>query len=739
MKNFLSFRAVWLVVVSLFLVIACTSRWQRQAVKQETQNTQIKDTTIGAEKTTAPTTKWPPIDTPSIMRKDNPISEFITVNGYYSSGWRMVGGPKTQMIPEEFMNKYVLPNISTNKDNELRLRGKQEDKNTPGYEHWYYTQYHKGLPTIHSLTLTIKDGYAQGFNTSFDETMDIDTIPTISEQQAWDSVKAFLAITDTRTAFPEKYRGILNRYSINEFPYPQEIINQMTYQVHLAIEPVNSNNPTKKGEILVYKFKLSHGNYVFEPTLLIDALDGAVVAYGSVNYCNHTATVDTKYGLPTNTYFNQNFCVEDVVGSYALSDNIRDITTLKQSGGTNYNYTGLPILHNSLDWNTYTNPEYATAHWALQNAYDHFSNSYSHTIGMPIQLFLDCPFDAPQAFSKYVNNTYVIYFGEDAIDAQDMNALDVMGHEFAHSIRSQVSLEVAYNDQPHATTAEAFCDILGACFEDKTRKIINLTNPISPYSWILQNDVTTNSAAKRSFIYPHAAGTCHYNNVERTRQAAFYNEMGFWKGSQYLSKYERTGIINHWFYLLTHGTTQNKKPYIDNNTYDADGNFLSNNPDGYADKFPSASLSVKVIPIAPNLPDAIDKAAQIVFDVFKQKLQNGDNFLDIAYHTLNSAIGKGYTCDEIRSIYNAWRAVGIYPDMNAANTWLTPGLSLPAGCTAGSGYTWDTDGIDNLLLDNNIINSDAQTTYPNGSAGIYLRGCNSLVQNNHIHNVYPQQ
>lgn len=44
------------------------------------------------------------------------------------------------------------------------------------------------------------------------------------------------------------------------------------------------------------------------------------------------------------------------------------------------------------------------------------------------------------------------------------------------------------------------------------------------------------------------------------------------------------------------------------------------------------------------------------------------------------------------------------------------------------------DGIDNLLVANNNINpnTNAQATYPNGSAGFYLRACNSLVQNNHI-------
>ncbi|HNI44506.1 MAG TPA: NosD domain-containing protein, partial [Chitinophagales bacterium] len=45
------------------------------------------------------------------------------------------------------------------------------------------------------------------------------------------------------------------------------------------------------------------------------------------------------------------------------------------------------------------------------------------------------------------------------------------------------------------------------------------------------------------------------------------------------------------------------------------------------------------------------------------------------------------------------------------------------------------DGIDNLLVSDNTINpnTNAQATYPNGSAGIYLRGCNSLVQNNHLY------
>lgn len=47
------------------------------------------------------------------------------------------------------------------------------------------------------------------------------------------------------------------------------------------------------------------------------------------------------------------------------------------------------------------------------------------------------------------------------------------------------------------------------------------------------------------------------------------------------------------------------------------------------------------------------------------------------------------------------------------------------------------DGLDNLLVRENQINqtSNSQTSYTNGSAGIYARGCNSLLQNNQINKV----
>ncbi|MBK8473683.1 MAG: hypothetical protein IPL33_16860 [Sphingobacteriales bacterium] len=98
----------------------------------------------------------------------------------------------------------------------------------------------------------------------------------------------------------------------------------------------------------------------------------------------------------------------------------------------------------------------------------------------------------------------------------------------------------------------------------------------------------------------------------------------------------------------------------------------------------------KSFPQPPNTNDAINKAAQIVFDVFKTRLIGSDDFLKIAQHTIASAIVKGYTCNEIQSIYNAWRAVGIYPNMANAASWLDVGTVLPAACNNTSSYTWDT-------------------------------------------------
>lgn len=704
---------IGLIVATILLIVACTAKLQQNSNSNSTKkealtNVSAKDDSIitalkerdalfGESVTNY--TYIPPRDTPVILKKDNPFWKIGKVGGRYEGFWRLFGRPnEIRFTPEEFMQKYLLPNIGISKINELRYTHKSK-KDENGFEYLYYTQYYKGLPTTHQCTITTKNGFALGFDSSFDPTLQLNIVPTITEQQALDSIKILLAATDTKSNF-KKYWAILDNNSKNEFPYDKQLIDEMKYKLTLQIE-WNGDRAIdfRKGAHLVYKFDFTHPSAIFQPTVIVDPFVGKIIGYGSGNYaCTHTAIVDTKYGLPLEgiypTYGNKSFCVEGTPDNYTLEDASRNIKTLTYLSGTNYNYIGSSIQYNSLDWNNYPNTAYPSTHWAIQEAYDHFQTTYGHIIECPIQIFVNCPFVAPQAYSGYYQDpiinslVYKIYLGKNEPSvSKNINSLDNIGHEFSHSIRSETSLPVAYFAGASATATEAFCDILGATFE------YNITNT---YSWLFVDKLSNNSAYKRSFSHPHTAGTCHYNSNPQAGQAAFVSEYTYWNGDEYIDKYERVSIIDHWFYLLTHGTPTpggNKYPYADlinNETHVAV-------PDGYADPYnnstPTEVKSIKVEPINADLSIAIDKGAKIVFDVFKNKLIVSDQFIDIAKKSIISAVQKDYSCEEIRSIYNAWRAVGIYIDMSTANIWLPIGTVLPTGCNTPI-YNWATSCTD---------------------------------------------
>ncbi|MBK8473682.1 MAG: hypothetical protein IPL33_16855 [Sphingobacteriales bacterium] len=482
-----------------------------------------------------------PTDTPSILRFDSPIREKCQVGGRYHDIWRLVGGPKTPMPPDVFMEQYLLPYVNTD-INELRFWRKNE-RDKDGYEQWYYQQYHKGLPTTHSLTLRVKNGMTMGFDTSFDEAVNIDTVPTISEQQAIDSVKAFLAITDSKSN-PLKYWGILDQYSGNDFPYPQANIDQLQFTIkkHIGYRSGPDRKGFRVGNHLIYYLKAIGGG----PTLTVDPFTGKVVGYYLRSHaCTNLGSVNTMYGLsPTSSYGNQSFCIENgaTIGNYVLQDNSRmpTIATLLATGNTYSNgcYNGIDIAHNSLDWNTHAHREYATAHWAIQEGHDYFSTIYNYAPLDPIELILDSPESAPQTGSKIcpnanspTNHVYQINIGQDVFaetnfftstpyNAANANSLSVIGHEYAHGIGfyfpANPPVDIHSNDVS-ATATESFCDILGACFE---------YNISGTFSWVAHQNLCDISRFKPSFIDPHMAGMIWNGDINdfSSRQPAFITE-----------------------------------------------------------------------------------------------------------------------------------------------------------------------------------------------------------------------
>ncbi|OWY23510.1 hypothetical protein C7N43_15410 [Sphingobacteriales bacterium UPWRP_1] len=633
-------------------------------------------------------------DTPNYAKKNSPLVK-ITRKGVlprFEDIWFSVGGIDIELkiTPEKFMDDYVLPSLGINQINELRFN-KMSPSDIPNYEIWNYTQYHKGFDTGHHFGFTTKNGYVTAFRTTFDPLLDVDTVTTFPIEQAWDSIKYFLT-DDWR-----KYVGkqiFSSPYDYTYLPTKDEA-EKLTYTVKKTL---SAKKFTNKPEIQ-YRFDLSDGS-----TLWVDAYNGTIIQYGGpvIHACAQTCMVNTWWGFGQ-TYGAKNFCAElnATTGLYELTDNSRGagIKTLLYDGSGRHGACiwGTPITHYSNNWSTHPHPEYATAHWALQQAWDYLYNSLAFQTPYPVELVLDYG-DAPAAGSNpcnagsFGNPVYSIEIGNDVIagnfwyteevyNALNAISLGIIGHELSHSILFANTQSFKFDDvrekvyEPAGTAVESFCDILGAAIEYQTTA--SMTNA--------HNSVCDLLTIQWSFANPNSAGVRLLPNgsVYARGQAAFYNQNLYW-GNYTHDRYDRTSIINHWFYLLTNGTPpgQNKKPYEDAKNNDTGAAV----PDGYADPFPAQSASVRVDAIDNNLSTAIDKAVQLVFNVYKERLVNVDKFSEIAYHTLNSAIEKGYNCNEIRSVYNAWRAVGIYPDM-ASSDITAP---FPTGCNETSGYQWDT-------------------------------------------------
>ena len=293
------------IVIAFFLVLAaCTAKLQQHSNNNTSNNSTTVDKGLqgGAgkrdsiktieEKTKVSFTEnatnytyVPTMDTPAILKKDNPIWQVAGVDGRYEDFWRISGGVHRglQITPEDFMQKYVLPNIGVSEINELRYTHKYEADKF-GIGHYYYTQYYKGLKTMRHFNLSTKNGFVLNFDSSFDPLLSLNIVPIITEQQAWDSIKVFLAATDTKTNF-KKYWEALNEFSKNEFPHDQQLINELTYTLSLDVDWNGKRMINlRKGDHLVYKFTLIHRSLPLETICVVDPFIGKILGYGSVNY-----------------------------------------------------------------------------------------------------------------------------------------------------------------------------------------------------------------------------------------------------------------------------------------------------------------------------------------------------------------------------------------------------------------------------------------------------------------------
>ena len=497
-----------------------------------------------------------------------------------------------------------------------------------GFKHDKFQQYYDGVKVeFATYTIHSKGDDLQSMSGEFYNLEEMDVKATIPAGVAFKKAQSHLGAKSYLWEDPQSAARI-------GYEKPQ---GELVLLPTLKIEEVNKKY--KEEVRLAYKFDMYATDPVSRGDLYIDAKNGKVLLYNatikhvgnsahsanSVKAFSETsaATAILATGNAATRYSGSQSLQTSVSGSsYILSDVTRGngIQTYNMRKGTNYsnavNFTDTDNNWTAAEYNNVNKDNGAfDAHWGAEKTYDYWAsvhnrNSFDNQ-GAAIRSYVhyDNAYD-----NAYWNGSVMTYGDGSGTYFDILTSLDVAAHEIGHAVCEKTA-NLAYQKESGAMN-EAFSDIWGACIEYYAAP--------NKSTWLIGEDIEKRSGSQslRSMSNPNAEG-----------QPDTYGGT-YWKAvnctptdtNDYCGVHTNSGVLNHWFYLLTVGKSGS--------------NDIGN------------SYSVNGI--------GIDKAAKIAYRLESVYLSANSTFANARTYGIQAAIdlyGEG-SAEEI-STTNAFYAVGV--------------------------------------------------------------------------------
>ena len=518
-----------------------------------------------------------------------------------------------------------------------------------GFLHEKFQLFHKGLKVEFSTySLHSKKSKLESMNGEFYQLEDINTNPGLTYEQAL--TKAISQIGAKEYLW--------------EKPLEAAAIDYTKPAGELVLLPMMDDDKSSKknNDIrLVYKFDIYATNPVSRGDVYVDALTGEIVFYnatikhlGEYNHGNHNLAkksdgrIEKSLFVAANaaTRYSSAQTIQTALSgsSYILSDNTRGngINTFNMKKGTSYtaavNFTDVDNNWTAAEFdNTNKDNGALDAHWGAEKTYDYFSakharNSYDNA-GAIIKSYVH--FD--NAYDNAYWNGSVMTYGDGSGTYFDiLTSLDVAAHEIGHAVCEKTA-NLAYQRESGAMN-EGFSDIWGACVE-------YFAAPAKS-TWLIGEDIERRSGktALRSMSNPKLEG-----------QPDTYGGTN-WKvincgtptqTNDYCGVHTNSGVLNHWFYILSVGKT---------GTNDI-----------------GSSYNVTGI--------TIDKAAKIAYRLESVYLSANSTFANARTFGIQSAVELyGAGSAEVIATTNAFYAVGVGAAYSGSTDTVAP--TAPANLTA---------------------------------------------------------
>lgn len=393
------------------------------------------------------------------------------------------------------------------------------------------------------------------------------------------------------------------------------------YEVERILSP---NYLENKDESLHYAYKVTVSDKNDIETyveIIIDENSGKILNKTSlIRYATGSAV--TRYNGTRVIETTQ--ITNPVSSKYVLRDVTRGngIFTRNLNHGNNiFDYTEFSDADNNWMASEYHNSNKddgaLDAHWAAMKTYDYFyykhqRNSYDDA-GGAINCYIHFKTNEENASWHSSSNSFL--FGDGYTDTDIYTSLDIVAHEIGHAV-CDYSANLIYSGEPGAI-CEGLSDIWGACVEDYYG--------INKQTWLCGEDIDmrTGHVALRSMRNPKEEGQPDtYDGTYWVQTSGcFPSEV-----NDYCGVHTNSGVLNHWFYLLSEGGSGT--------------NDLGN--------------AYNVIGIG------IENAAKIVYRAETEYMDPETDYVTMMEYTIDAAMdlfpnNPGF----INSVANAWFAVGL--------------------------------------------------------------------------------
>ena len=477
--------------------------------------------------------------------------------------------------------KLIKENLKLSPDDDIKEIKTERDK--LGFTHVKYQQYFKGIKVeFAKYSVHSKNGKIKSMSGELYDIKDVKA-PTLSKAMGLQKAKAHIgaksylwedeaASKELGYSKPEGELVLLPMMDAQGENSRSDQRIKLAYKYEIfTISPLGGADvyvDAHTGKILFYNARVKHfDNFGHDGRTLenndcTSSFTSTLVEENASANMFVTGNADTRYsGSQTieTTQSGSNYTLNDASRKVYT----RDANNLAPVGNslpyiTNYSeFTDNDNNWSSLEYDNANKDNAALdAHWGAMKTYDYWNqvhnrNSYDNN-GAQLRSYVHVDNDYDNAF-WFLN---VMSYGDGSSNGNEGNgffdaltSLDVAAHEIGHAV-TEFTANLAYQRESGGMN-EAFSDIWGAAIEHFAKGNGNDAAPDASI-WLIGDEIDrrSGSAALRSMSDPKSLG-----------QPDTYGGT-FWinpncgtptSSNDYCGVHTNSGVLNHWFYLLTAG------------------------------------------------------------------------------------------------------------------------------------------------------------------------------------------